>query len=139
MSKRKRSRSKVPVAKKRRKQSAGFTSLLIPIAVGVVVMVIIIGAIISIENRPAVADVSASVTTAQPRATNPIPHPEVPRISVQDTKIQLENGRAVVVDVRSRNSFDQSHIPGSISIPESEMDARLDELPRDKDVILYCT
>jgi cytoskeletal protein RodZ len=139
MSKSKRSRSRTTVAKKRKKQSAGFTSLLIPIGVGVVVVAIIIGAIISIENRPPAANVSASVVTAQPGATNPIPYPEVPRISVQDTKRQLENGQAVVVDVRSRTSFEQSHIAGSISIPESEIDARLDELPRDKDVILYCT
>ena len=104
-----------------------------------VVLAIIIGAIFSIENRPATANVPASVITAQPRATNPIPYPEVPRISVQDTRSQLENSQVVVVDVRSRSSFDQSHIAGSVSIPESEIDGRLDELPRDKDVILYCT
>jgi rhodanese-related sulfurtransferase len=41
--------------------------------------------------------------------------------------------------VRSRESYDKPHAAGAIAIPEEEIAARLNELPRDKDVILYCT
>jgi rhodanese-related sulfurtransferase len=48
-------------------------------------------------------------------------------------------GQAVLVDVRSKASYDKSHAAGAISMPEEEVGARVDELPQDKDIILYCT
>ena len=63
----------------------------------------------------------------------------MPRIGTEETRAKLEQGEALLVDVRSANSFQQSHAAGAVSIPEDEMEARLDELPRDKEIILYCT
>jgi hypothetical protein len=123
---------------KRRKENV--TSLAIPIVVGLVVVAVIVGAILSIENQqPARGDSPASVDTAQPLNTESIPFPSVPRISLKDTQDELAQGQAVLVDVRSKSSYDQAHATGAISMPEEEIDARLNELPRDKDLILYCT
>jgi hypothetical protein len=116
------------------------SSFLIPGIVGLVVVALIVGAIIFSEGRrPASNTASASVNTAQPLATQTIPYPNVPRISLKDTQSELENGQAVLIDVRSKSSYDQAHAAGALSIPEEEIDARLQDLPRDKDVILYCT
>jgi flagellar basal body-associated protein FliL len=134
MSKRKRQSKGKPPSKKKRSKSG--SSLIIPIVVGVVVLVIIVGAILSIEGQQT-ATASRPATTSQPLATTDIPYPNVPRISVQETKEGLETGQIVVVDVRSQASYDNSHIAGALSIPEGEIDARLDELPRDKDVVFY--
>jgi 3-mercaptopyruvate sulfurtransferase SseA len=84
-------------------------------------------------------EASASADTAQPLPTQPIPNPLVPRISLDEAQTRLEQGQAVLIDVRSRESYDQAHAAGALSFPEEEVDARLGELPRDKDLILYCT
>ncbi len=44
--------------------------------------------------------------------------PEVPRISAEEVKAKLDAGyNIVIVDSRSKVSYDQSHIAGAISIP----------------------
>jgi rhodanese-related sulfurtransferase len=51
----------------------------------------------------------------------------------------MEKGTAVVIDVRSPESYKTGHIKGSINIPETEIVRRKDELPRDKKIVLYCS
>jgi hypothetical protein len=140
LSKRKRqSRSPSKQPKQRSKNSP---SILIPVLVGVVVVVIIVGALISIENRSAaVGNVSGDqlVTTALPLATQSQPFPGVARVSIQEAHDMAQSGEALLVDVRSQASYDKAHAAGAVSFPEQEIDARRDELPRDKELILYCT
>jgi len=50
---------------------------------------------------------------------------------------ELQPG-ATVVDVRERYEWDAGHIDGARHIPLGELPNRLDELPRDADVIFYC-
>jgi len=65
---------------------------------------------------------------------------DVPRISMEELKQRLDAGvDLVIVDVRSKEDFDEGHIPGAISIPwQQEMEARYAELPRDREIITYC-
>ncbi|MGE4559474.1 MAG: rhodanese-like domain-containing protein [Desulfobulbus sp.] len=44
----------------------------------------------------------------------------------------------VLVDVRQPDEYFQGHIPGSVLIPLAEVPDRLNELPVDKDVVVYC-
>ncbi|MBX2998640.1 MAG: zinc-ribbon domain-containing protein [Caldilineaceae bacterium] len=67
------------------------------------------------------------------------PFPDVPRISVQEAKARLDAGSAIFVDVRSRGQFNLSRIPGAVSIPIDEFEARYGEVPRNVEVITYCT
>jgi hypothetical protein len=119
-------------------------SLLIPSIVGVVVLAIIVGAILSIEGTqpatagPAGGDLGLG-NTAQPLDTRSIPYPDVPRISPPEAQQKLEQSQAVLVDVRGKALYDAGHAAGAISIPEAEMATRLNELPRDQEIILYCT
>lgn len=71
----------------------------------------------------------------------PLTEDEVPRVSVEQAKAALESGAAVVVDVRSAESYAAGHIPGAISIPLSEFENDLRSLPLEKDrwIITYCT
>jgi hypothetical protein len=129
---------------KKKQQAQGASSLAIPIVVGVVVVAIIVGAILSIENRQPTAsalpgDISVPIITAQPRPTTTIPFPNVERISTKDAKEKMDKGQAILIDVRSQVSYDASHAAGAVSIPEEEIAARLSEIPHDKEVILYCT
>ena len=120
------------------------SSLVIPIVVAVVVLAIIGGIILSIERgQPASAELPGSSvsqgSTALPLNTASIPFPLVRRATLEETQSKLEQGQAVLVDVRSKSSYDQGHAAGAISLPEEEVAARLVELPRDKELILYCT
>lgn len=50
----------------------------------------------------------------------------------------FDPSRAVLVDVRTAAEHAAGHIPGSIHIPLDELRDRLDELPRDKEIWVYC-
>lgn len=51
---------------------------------------------------------------------------------------RIQQGNAVVLDVRPRLEYDAAHIQGAISTPLSELCDRLAELPGDLDVVAYC-
>ena len=44
----------------------------------------------------------------------------------------------MLLDVRTKPEYDAGHIPGCILIPLSELESRLDELDKDKTIIVYC-
>jgi hypothetical protein len=64
---------------------------------------------------------------------------DVPRVSMEQLKEKLDAGDAIViVDVRSKEDFDEGHIIRAVSIPWEEIEGRYTELPRDKEIITYC-
>ena len=64
----------------------------------------------------------------------------MPRISPEELKERLDNGEAIlIVDSRSLVEFETGHIAGAISVPSYEVESRLDEFPRDQEIVLYCT
>ena len=65
---------------------------------------------------------------------------EAERILLAEFKALLDSqADMVVVDVRSKISYDIGHIPGAISMPyPDDIRSRYEELPRDKTIVLYC-
>lgn len=61
------------------------------------------------------------------------------RVSVTELKDLLDKGEAFVVDVRNEASYNAGHIRGSKLIPEAEIVNHLDELPRNKMIVTYCS
>ena len=51
---------------------------------------------------------------------------------------ELRQNGAVFVDVRSPAEFVSGNAPGSINIPLNELPSRLVELPKDRDVVVFC-
>ena len=51
---------------------------------------------------------------------------------------RVQAGEAVVIDVRPSNEYDTAHIAGAMSIPLQQLEERLVELPRDKNIVAYC-
>jgi len=43
-----------------------------------------------------------------------------------------------VLDVRTAEEFVAGHVPGALNIPHDQLAARLAEVPKDQDVVLYC-
>lgn len=71
----------------------------------------------------------------------PLTEAEVPRVSLEDTIKAIQGGEAVIVDVRSPQAYQASHIPGALSIPLGEIEANPNGLNLDKNqwIITYCT
>jgi 3-mercaptopyruvate sulfurtransferase SseA len=60
------------------------------------------------------------------------------RITRDEALKLVKQGKAVYVDVRSKDSYDEGHLPGAISIPLSQLQSRLRDLPPKKTLITYC-
>ncbi|NSW54045.1 MAG: rhodanese-like domain-containing protein [Anaerolineae bacterium] len=50
----------------------------------------------------------------------------------------LRDGGAFMLDVREPDEWQAGHIPGATLIPRGELEARLDELPTDRPIVVYC-
>jgi Rhodanese-like domain len=64
---------------------------------------------------------------------------EVPRISAEDLKEKYNTGKVLIVDVRDQGSYDANHIKGALHIPLASIEANLDLLPKEKEIVTYCT
>ncbi len=51
---------------------------------------------------------------------------------------RAKKGLVTVLDVRPREEFAAGHVPGAINIPIHELEKRLAELPKRKEVVAYC-
>lgn len=61
------------------------------------------------------------------------------RISAEDAHKLWEKGEVLFVDTRTEPAYKESRIKGAILIPVNEVAAKLDELPRNKTIVAYCT
>ena len=62
---------------------------------------------------------------------------EAPKIDLRGAKSEFDRGRALFVDVRTREEYERSHVPGATSIPIREIARRAGELPRDRLILFY--
>lgn len=50
----------------------------------------------------------------------------------------LAEGQALVIDVRPAQEYQHGHLKGALSLPLADLPARLGQLPRDREVVVYC-
>ena len=62
------------------------------------------------------------------------------RIPIPELKKKLDTKKkVVVVDVRETREINESGaIPGAIHIPMKQIEKRMDELPKDAEIVFYC-
>lgn len=77
--------------------------------------------------------------TKAPAAHDHDSEDDATRISLKDAKAAYDAGTAVIVDSRDINAYKSERIKGSISMPVGEMEKRIGELPKDKQLIFYCS
>jgi len=63
----------------------------------------------------------------------------VKRVTTAELDELMKQGKVVVVDVRSQTMYDAGHIPGAKLIPVGEIGNRANELPKDKQIVTYCS
>ncbi|MCU0672700.1 MAG: rhodanese-like domain-containing protein [Myxococcota bacterium] len=59
------------------------------------------------------------------------------RLTRDEIRARVAAG-AVLVDVRTPAEFSAGHAAGARNVPLQDLPRRMDELPRDREVIVYC-
>ena len=60
-------------------------------------------------------------------------------IGADELLARLKSGEPLVmVDVRPAEEYRAAHVAGAVSIPLEELEQRLRELPRDREIVAYC-
>lgn len=88
-------------------------------------------------------------TGGNPPAGNPVPlvtsaaaapSEAPPRMPLAEFKALYDDPakRPVIVDVRAADAYAQGHIVGAVSIPQSDLATRYNEIPKDRVVVAYC-
>jgi rhodanese-related sulfurtransferase len=74
--------------------------------------------------------------------SEPEPEPEpikINEVSPQALKARLDNGDdVIVVDMRQPWEYQNGHIPGAVHMFVNEIPGRIDELPKDQDIVFQC-
>lgn len=63
---------------------------------------------------------------------------ELEPVPAADVLERAKKGLVTVLDVRPPEEFAAGHVPGAINIPIHELEKRLSELPKRKEVVAYC-
>lgn len=98
----------------------------------------------SIPEAPSTSKEASNAPEAQKSHAWELPPssylPDVPRIIVEEVKVKMDaDSNIVIVDSRSKSSYDQDHIVGAISIPLSTMTEPYGDLEGYDEIITYCT
>ncbi len=59
-------------------------------------------------------------------------------VSREELMNRAKDGVVTVLDVRPSEEFEAGHIPGAVNLPPDDLEKRLDDLPRDQEIIAYC-
>jgi len=86
----------------------------------------------------ALRDASVSQLAEVERAARDYLGDEVDALGRDELIARLRKGEIVLVDVRPSEEYDAGHIKGARSIPISELEDRLAELPADREIVAYC-
>ena len=63
---------------------------------------------------------------------------EFEKVTIDELRDRLRTGKALLIDARPVVEYQAGHLPRAISIPLDELERRLDELPRNRTLIVYC-
>jgi rhodanese-related sulfurtransferase len=59
-------------------------------------------------------------------------------VDVMELMERLSDGSVVVLDVRPEEEYRAGHIPGAHSVPVEKLEAYLEEIPKNQEVVAYC-
>ncbi|WP_322751793.1 MULTISPECIES: rhodanese-like domain-containing protein [unclassified Frankia] len=64
---------------------------------------------------------------------------EVPSVAIDQLPVNLSpDADILLLDVREVEEWDAGHVTGAVHIPMGELLERLDEVPRERDVVVVC-
>jgi hydroxyacylglutathione hydrolase len=63
---------------------------------------------------------------------------EVARIGAAEAPSWIAAHAPMIVDVREPSEYAAARVPGAVSIPQADLATRLDEIPRDRELLVVC-
>ena len=92
-----------------------------------------------LASAASIAD-QAGPAPSQPASASAAASASPPSISPQALLARQAKGdpSLFVLDVRTAEEFAAGHVPGAINVPYDQVASHLAEIPKDKDVVLYC-
>ena len=103
--------------------------------IAILAVVAFIGGCNSAESKLQASNPDKSKTTTPPTT----PSDGARRITITELKELQKKNAVFIVDVRNQSSYDSGHIPGSVLIPSADVLQHIDEFPRDKMIVTYCS
>ncbi len=104
-------------------------------------IVLLIGVILSVAGcapAPTATPTAIRLATVVPTAGISVSTVHLPEdISVADTAAKRDAG-AFILDVRTPEEWNEFHISGATLIPLDQLEMRLNEVPKDKEVVVVC-
>jgi len=70
---------------------------------------------------------------------SPPPGDTARRIKAAELHELWEKGDVVIIDTRAESSYKDEHIKGALSMPAGTVLSHLEELPKNKMIVAYCT
>ena len=59
-------------------------------------------------------------------------------VNVSQAKEMIDSGEFFLLDVRTQGEYNEGHINGSTLIPVELIESKLDEIPKDEKILVYC-
>jgi len=87
----------------------------------------------AVKSTPPANSAAPNIPTPQNSDDN------TPRITVEEARKMVADGKAIIIDVRGTDAYKLAHIKGALDIPLNRLEAGdFKDLPKDKRVIAYC-
>ena len=99
--------------------------------------IIAVGVLAACNSQEAVLPKTPSTPVQSPQPKNPAD--EARRISPEELHKLWEKKDVLIIDTRAEPDYKAGHIPGAISVPANTVATKVEELPRTKMIVAYCT
>jgi len=63
---------------------------------------------------------------------------ELEAVTREELLKKIARNEVVIIDVRPEDEYHAGHLPQALSIPPEALEARINELPKDKEIVAYC-
>ncbi|HSP62009.1 MAG TPA: rhodanese-like domain-containing protein [Pyrinomonadaceae bacterium] len=99
--------------------------------------IIAVGVLAACNSHEAFIPQTPSPPVQTPQPKNPAD--DARRITAEELHKLWEKKDVLIIDTRGEPDYKAGHIPGAISVPANVVATKVDELPRNKMIVAYCT
>ena len=99
--------------------------------------IVAVGVLTGCNSHEAFIPLAPSTPVQSPQPKNPAD--EARRITAEELHKLWEKKDVLIIDTRGEPDYKAGHIPGAISVPANTVATKVEELPRTKTIVAYCT
>jgi len=109
------------------------------VTLALLAFLIAIGGLIACNSSESIQSQTPKTASATQPPPPPSPADNARRITAAELHDLWLKGDVVVIDTRAESAYKDERIKGAISIPTGTLLGRIDELPKNKMIVAYCT